>query len=340
MMAFTTTLQQIAQGQTLSSEQAYKALGILCSPETPATQRAAFLAMLSLRQATAEELAGFLKYIKQQTIPITTHNTSPIVDIVGTGGDALKTFNISTAASLVVASAGIPVAKHGGRSVTSQAGSADVIQALGMPISDQPDIITQQLSRFNFAFLFAPFFNPLLKELSSLRKELRLRTFLNILAPLANPIAPIRQVIGLYTDSLLPVVMEALKLSGAEHALAVHSADGMDEISLTSPCKIAHLKQGKIKQYVITPEECGLARCQLGELVGGNAEENAQIIRDIFSGKELGAKYHIVLLNAAAGFMVADRATDFAEGIALAKHYIANGSTLALLNALIERTYV
>lgn len=339
-MIFKTVLQQIAQGQTLSSQQAYEALRLLCLKETPATQQAAFLAMLSLRQATAEELAGFLTYIKQQTLPIAINRTLPIVDIVGTGGDALSTFNISTAASLVVASAGIPVAKHGGRSVTSQAGSADVIKELGIPISDKPDIITQQLSRFHFAFLFAPFFNPLLKELSNLRKELGLRTFLNILAPLANPIMVNRQVIGLFTDSLLPVVIEALKLSGAEHVLAVHSADGMDEISLTSPCKIAHLKQGKIKQYIITPEDCGLTRCQLAELVGGNAAENAQIIRDIFSGKELGAKYSIVLLNAAAGFIVADRVTDFKEGIDLAKHCIASGRPLGLLNSLIEKNYV
>jgi anthranilate phosphoribosyltransferase len=332
MSNFNLCLQAIAKGLTLNSEQAFAALAQMQAEETPATQRAAFLAMLALRGETAEELTGFLQYIQQQAKTITLDATTTVIDIVGTGGDNLKTFNISTAASLIVASAGITVAKHGGRSVTSLSGSADVLEALNIPLLEQPKAVADNLRKYHFAFLFAPHFNPLLKQISALRRELGLRTFFNVLAPLANPAQVKRQVIGLYTAEVAPTVIAALKNAGSVHAMAVHSFDGMDEISLSSPTQIVQLKNSHIKKYTVKPEDFGLKTCHISEVTGGDAKENAQILKDIFWGRETGPKRDIVLLNAAAGFIVADRVSDFAAGIALAQCCIENGSVQDLLN--------
>ncbi len=334
MINFKDTLQKISQGMTLNKEQAYTALEMMQATETPIAQRAAFLAMLALRKETAEELAGFLQFIKQKTLPIPIPDTTPIIDIVGTGGDKLNTFNISTAAGIIVASAGINVAKHGGRSVTSLSGSADVLQALNIPLFEQPEAIVNSLTRNHFAFLFAPFFNPLLKQISSLRQELGLRTFLNLLAPLANPAQVQRQVVGLYSAELAITVVEALKSAGSVHVMAVHSFDGMDEISISSPSHIVHLKHNHIKKYTVLPEDFGLQRYPISEVIGGDANENASIIKNICYNQEVGAKRDIVLLNAAAGFMVADRVANFADGIALAKRCIDDGSARSLLKSL------
>jgi anthranilate phosphoribosyltransferase len=336
MDSFNDILQKILQGLTLNEQQAYAALKLMTANETPDTQRAAFLAMLAARGETAEELTGFLQFIKQNALPITAPHTAPVIDIVGTGGDKLKTFNISTAASIVVASAGINVAKHGGRSVTSLSGSADVLEVLNIPRFEQPDAIINSLTRHHFAFLFAPFFNPLLKQISGLRRELGLRTFFNLLAPLANPAQVQRQVIGLYSEKPAITLVEALKAAGSVHVMAVHSVDGMDEISLSSPTHIVHLKNNHIKKYTVQPEDFGLQRCNLTEVTGGDAHENAAIIKNIFSTREPSPKRDIVILNAAAGFMVADRVTCLSDGILLAARAIDDGSAWSLLNKLID----
>ena len=334
MTHFNDFLQKILQGITLNADQAYTALKLMTANETPETQRAAFLAMLALRGETAEELTGFLQFIKQNALPVTATHAAPVIDIVGTGGDKLKTFNISTAASIVVASAGIHVAKHGGRSVTSLSGSADVLEVLNIPRFEQPSAIINSLTRHHFAFLFAPFFNPLLKQISGLRRELGLRTFFNLLAPLANPAQVQRQVIGLYSEKPAITLVEALKAAGSLHVMAVHSMDGMDEISLSSPTHIVHLKNNHIKKYTVQPEDFGLQRCSLAEVTGGDAHENAAIIKNIFSIRESSPKRDIVILNAAAGFMVADRVPSLTDGILLATRAIEDGSALSLLNKL------
>lgn len=334
MNTFNDILQKIQQGLTLNAEQAYAALQLMSASETPDTQRAAFLAMLAARGETAEELTGFLQFIKQNALPINTTHTSPMIDIVGTGGDKLKTFNISTAASIVVASTGIHVAKHGGRSVTSLSGSADVLEILNIPRFEQPSAIINSLTRHHFAFLFAPFFNPLLKNISGLRRELGIRTFFNLLAPLANPAQVQRQVIGLYSDKPALTLIEALKAAGSIHVMVVHSVDGMDEISLSSPTHIVHLKNNHIKKYTVQPEDFGLQRCNLADITGGDAHENAAIIRNIFSNRAPSPQRDIVILNAAAGFIVADRVSNFNEGIQLATRAIDDGSAWSLLNKL------
>lgn len=334
MTTFDAILQKILQGLTLNTEQAYDALQLMSVNETPDTQRAAFLAVLAARGETAEELTGFLRFIKQNALSVIASPASPIIDIVGTGGDKLKTFNISTAASIVVASAGINVAKHGGRSVTSLSGSADVLEVLNIPCFEQPDAIINSLTRHHFAFLFAPFFNPLLKNISALRRELGIRTFFNLLAPLANPAQVQRQVIGLYSEKPASTLIEALKAAGSIHTMVVHSADGMDEISLSSPTHIAHLKNNHIKKYTVQPEDFSLQRCHLAEITGGDAYENATIIRSIFSNQAPSAQRNIVILNAAAGLIVADRVSNFNEGIQLAARTIDDGSAWSLLNKL------
>ncbi len=337
MVPFKTFVQKLIAQETLDKETAYAAIKTLCLHDTPPSQGGAFLAILAMRGETAEELSGFLQFLQEHTHPIPIDETADFIDIVGTGGDALQTFNISTAASLVVASGGVTVAKHGGRSISSRSGSADVIESLGIPLLNSPIAIVKSLNHHHFAFLFAPFFNPVLMKQASLRRELGIRTFFNVLAPLANPLRVKRQVIGLYSADLFATVIPALKNSGCLHAMAVHSADGMDEISISASTEITELKNGKIEKYTLKPQDYGLPLASLHDLQGGDAKENAQIISRILDGSERGPKRDIVLLNAAAGFLVADKVTDFADGIQLAAHCIDTGASTALLNTLTDK---
>lgn len=337
MLPFKSFVQKLVDNQTFNKEMAYEAIKTLCLHDIPLSQGGAFLAILAMRGETAEELSGFLAFLLEHTQPLPIENTNELIDIVGTGGDSLQTFNISTAASLVVASGGVTVAKHGGRSISSRSGSADVIEALGIPLLNSPIAIVKGLEHHRFAFLFAPYFNPVLMKQASLRRELGIRTFFNILAPLANPLRIKRQVIGLCSAHLFDTVMPALQNAGSLHAMAVHSLDGMDEISISAPTEISELKNGRVEKYLIKPQDHGFQTASLTDLQGGDAKDNAQIIVRIFNGTECGPKRDIVLLNAAAGFIVADKVSDFAEGIKLAAHCIDSGATLALLNTLTDK---
>jgi anthranilate phosphoribosyltransferase len=247
-----------------------------------------------------------------------------IIDIVGTGGDGAKTFNISTAASLLLAKCGVRVAKHGGRSATSLTGSADVIEHLGIPFLTNSDEIIQNLEKDNYAYLCAPLFNPILKAAGPKRKELGVPTIFNVLGPLVNPLKPKRRVIGVYKKELLLPVAQLCESLGCEHVMVVHSADGLDELSICDQTFIVEMKNGHYSEYSVTPESVGLKRAQLHDIAGGDAKQNAHIIQNILARKCSGAKRDVVILNAAAGLVVSGRAANLKEGVqAITQQYFS-----------------
>jgi len=300
--------------------------------KAPPIQQAALLASLSTRGLSQSELAILLKALKQYSTAIPSG--SDCIDIVGTGGDGLKTFNISTASCLVVASCGVPVAKHGGRAVSSNAGSADVASQLKLPLHQDKDQIQSDLKTFHFAYLCAPFFNQALATLSELRKSLHIPSFLNLLGPLANPASVKRQVVGVYRQDMLENVAAILQQSGSIHAMVVCSDEGMDELSLSSKTQVMHLKNNTLHRYEISPVSLGLNPAPLHAIQGGTAQDNAKLIESIFQSKTRGPCLDIVLLNAAAGLMVSDRVPHLKAGIAMAREAIQSGKTLSLLNQL------
>jgi len=330
MIEFKNYLQRLISNEPLSEQDMHAGFKLMVS--APKAQQAAFLSLLSARGETVEELVGLLKFLKEQAIIIKPK--MDLIDIVGTGGDGLKTFNISTASSLVVASQGVKVAKHGGRAITSYSGSTDVLEHLRIPLYDSAERILHQLKKYHFSYLCAPLFNPVLRALAPLRRELGMATFINILGPLANPTHVKRQVIGVYRTDLLPKIIQVLKATGSIHSLVVRSSEGMDEFSVSSPTTVMHLQNGVIREYSVSPEEIGLKTAPLEAVIGGTAEQNAKIIRDIFSGKLKGPCLDIVLFNAAAGFLVADRVTSLQEGVELARKTIEAGNAHNLLNNL------
>lgn len=299
----------------------------------PPVQQAAVLALLTTKGVTVPELNGALRFFLAQatTIPY----SHPVIDIVGTGGDCLGTFNISTAASMIVASREIAVAKHGGRASTSKSGSVDVIEHLGIPLYDDVSKIAANLDKYHYAYICGPFFNPLLKSLGPLRRSLGFQTLLNILSPMANPMNPSKLVIGVYRKDLVRKLAEVLLASGKEHVMIVHSEEGLDEFSISSSTYVAEFtSNGVITEYSVSPEDVGLRRSSLSEVIGGTPTENAEIIRGIFKGEITDAKLDIVLFNAASGFVVAGVAVDLAQGVTLARDQIESGKAYTLLKNL------
>ncbi len=323
-------IDKLIVGQNLSRQEAYD---LFVQFETiNIEQKSAIIALLAAKKESVEELLGARDFLLKQTSPIICDYD--VVDIVGTGGDGIGTFNISTAASIVVASCGAYVAKHGGRSATSASGSTDVIESLGINLHDSAAKITDSLSQNHYAYIWAPLFNPILKTYGSLRKNLGFPTIFNILGPLINPTYPKRQAIGVYRKDLVAKLAIIFKNDGSKHSLIMHSADGLDEISVSAATYITEVKNGAIKEYKITPRDFGLAMSSLDEAFGGLANQNAKIINGIFAGEILGAKLDIVLLNAAAGLVVAGIASDLYHGVEIARNAILSGKALALLTKL------
>jgi len=323
-------LKQLVAGVQFTPEQMYELCSTLAM--APQSQQAATLALLSARRETVDELTGALKYFLDQSTKF--DYTQDVIEVVGTGGDGLKTFNISTAASLVVASCGLKVAKHGGRAATSISGSMDALEALHIPLYDNVKQIKESLDQYNYVAIWAPLFNPFMKSLAPLRRELGIPTMLNILGPIANPLRPKRQVIGVNRRDLMYKIAQVLQRSGSTHSIIVHGQDGLDELSISAPTYVAELKNNTISEYEVKPEDFGLKRAPLNEIVGGTPTENAKIIKDIFASRQTGAPLDIVLLNAAAGLVVGERASNFQEGVAIAREAIQSGRTLELLNNL------
>jgi anthranilate phosphoribosyltransferase len=303
--------------QSLSREEARAVMAQILAGECTDAQIAALLVALHMKGETVEEIVGFAEAIRAAAISLVSAQNSTIdvsgterdalVDTCGTGGDASGTFNISTATALVVAGAGVRVAKHGNRSVTSKCGSADVVEALGVKLTLPPARVAQCLDQVGIAFLFAPSMHSAMKYVQPARRELRLRTVFNLLGPLTNPAHASAQVVGVYSAELVDKLAQALLQLGLKRALVVHGSDGLDEITITGATRIAEARDGAVRSYEVVPEQFGIARAPLEAIGGGDVGDNAAIIRAILAG-DRSAKRDVVLLNAAAALVAAGRA--------------------------------
>ncbi|MHB8301356.1 MAG: anthranilate phosphoribosyltransferase [Acidobacteriaceae bacterium] len=325
---------------TLSREQARAVMQSILDDsrnEIPDVQIATFLTALAARGASAEELAGFVDAMRASAVPLpfTETERATLVDTCGTGGDASGTFNISTAVALVAAAAGAKIAKHGNRSLTSRCGSADVLDALGVPTTLPPDRAVACLRATGFVFLFAPLMHPAMKRVQPVRRALSVRTVFNVLGPLTNPAHAPAQVLGVYAAHLVPLVADAMCKLGVRHGFVVHGSDGLDEIALGGETEIAEVKDGEVRIGKFSPEEAGLQRAPLSSLQGGDAKENACILQAIFAG-ELGPRRDIVLLNTAAALVAAGLAPAFREGVEQAARAIDSGAATETLRRLVE----
>ena len=334
MTKITEYLEILLEGNDLTFEQAGQLLDIIFEGNVADVQIAAFLAAMRVKKASVEEIAGLASSLRSHAVPVKV-NASPLVDTCGTGGAALKTFNISTASAFVAAGAGVFVAKHGNRGITSKCGSADVLTALGVNVAPGPKCVAKCIEQAHIGFMFAPHYHPAMKHVQPIRQSLDFRTAFNILGPLANPAKADAQVLGVAEEALMPRMIEALKRLGLKRAMVVHS-NGLDEISTMSPTKVMHLKDGSVSQEEIDATQFGIRVADFNELAGGDAPTNAAIVRSILSGEETGAKKDIVLLNAAAAMMVSGMAADFVEGIEMADQSVTSGKAMACLDKLIE----
>jgi len=335
MSALLDALRKVVNRENLTQSEAKAAMSVIMSGEATPAQIAAFLVALRMKGETVAEITGFAEAMRESAIKVDT-NRRPVVDTCGTGGDRIKTFNVSTAASFVVAGAGVTVAKHGNRSVTSKAGSADVLEALGFNLQMKPERAKQALDEIGIAFLFAPNFHPAMKHALGPRREIGLRTVFNLLGPIVNPCPLDGQLMGVYEGSLTPVVARVLANLGVKRAFVVHSLDGMDEISVTSATQVSEVKSGEVRTYVVFPEDFGFKRANPRELEGGDAQENAKLLRALLSNELEGAKRDVVILNAAAAIAAAGVAESIKEAIPIAEESLKSGAALRKLDALIE----
>ncbi|MBZ5549503.1 MAG: anthranilate phosphoribosyltransferase [Acidobacteriia bacterium] len=330
--------------QSLSRDEARAVMTEVLTGQCTDAQIAALLVALHMKGETVEEIVGFAEAIRAAAIPLDLYQNrtldvsgterDALVDTCGTGGDTSGTFNISTATAFVVAGAGVRVAKHGNRSVTSKCGSADVMEALGVNINLPPARIATCLEEVGIAFLFAPAMHSAMKYVQPARRELRLRTVFNLLGPLTNPARATCQVVGVYSADLVEKLAEALSMLGLHRALVVHGSDGLDEITITGPTRVGEVREGQVRTYEVTPEELGLQRATLEDISGGDAVLNADLIREILAGKK-SARRDVVLLNAAAALVAAGRADHLRDAVPLAVQGIDSGVALNKLEALI-----
>ncbi len=327
----------------MSREQARELMQQILAGQLTEIQIAALVGALAARGETPEEVAGFVDVMRAAAtpVPLDPEEQALLVDTCGTGGDASRTFNISTASALVAAAAGAVVAKHGNRAITSQCGSADVLEALGIPVDLAPADASAALRRHRFAFLHAPSLHPAMKAVMPVRRALGVRTVFNLLGPLTNPAGASAQVMGVYAQHAVPLVARTMALLGTRHAFVVHGTAelpdgtirGLDEISISGPTHLAEVRNGVVTLFTLTPEDVGLARAPMETLAGGSAVENAGILTAIFSG-EPGPRRDIVLLNAAAVLVAADLSPDINTAVALAAHTIDSGAVTKLLDQL------
>jgi anthranilate phosphoribosyltransferase len=300
----------------------------------PEPQIAAFLTAMRIKGPTAQEVAGLAKSLRSHAVKVEA-GIENLVDVVGTGGAGVKTFNVSTATALVAAGAGVHVAKHGNRAITSKCGSADVLEELGVNIAPGPEVVAQCIKEARVGFMFAPMYHPAMKYVQPIRKSLGFRTVFNILGPLANPADVPALVLGVAEERLMEMMAEALKILGARLALVVHS-DGLDEISIAGLTKILELKDGRITSSEINPVELGFKPADINSLKVTDARTSAGIIKSILSSKETGAGKDIVVLNSAAAIIAGGLADDFADAVKLAETSISEGKALNCLEKLVE----
>lgn len=328
-------LSRIAHGHILTVDEAEAAFNQVMAGQASPVQMAALLMGLRARGHAPSEVAGGVRALRRAMVPVASTRQSELVDTCGTGGGQVSTFNVSTAAALVAAGAGVPVAKHGNRSFTSRSGSADVLEALGVRIQLSPEAMGQVLDRAGVVFMFAPLLHPAMRHVGPVRRELAIPTIMNLLGPLTNPAGVRRQVVGVADPDLLPLLGEALRTLEHDRALVVHGRHGLDEISPLGETEVVELREGELDRYIIHPGDLGLTVATEEEVAGGEPVENAAIIRSVLEGRSVGGARSFVLLNAAAALYVAGRARDLSEGVRLAVESVDSGSALRSLEALV-----
>ena len=334
MAVLKAALDRIIAHEHLTSDEAYEALSVVMRGEATGAQIGALLVALRMKGETAEEIGGFARAMRESAVRIPTRHEN-VVDTCGTGGDRVETFNISTAAAFVAAGAGVPIAKHGNRAVSSQCGSADVLRALGVNIEAPPEVVSRCRDEVGIGFLFAPALHPAMKHAIGPRRELALRTVFNILGPLTNPAGAKRQLIGVFAPEYTELLAGALRSLGSEHALVVHGMIGLDEISTVGETQVTELRGGEITTAMWTPEQFGLPPARLEDLAGGDPGTCAATLTAILEG-EPGPRRDIVVLNAAAAIYVGGKAGSVGEGITLAQESIDEGRARGKMEGLRE----
>lgn len=328
-------LAKLSEDKDLTKDEAMYTQDMILTGQATEAQIACILTALKMKGETLDEITGFAAVLRDKANTISP-DVDNYVDLVGTGGDCTYSFNISTTSAFVVAASGLPVAKHGNRSISSKSGAGDVLEALGVNIAADPDVVKKCVEEVGIGFMFAPHFNPAMKYVGKVRKDLGFRTIFNILGPLSNPSRAKAMVVGVYTSKLTDVIAKAMMNIGVERAFVVSGCDNMDEITLTGGTTISEIKDGRVNTFTVTPEQFGFKRCGLDELQGGDGTVNAGITKDILSGKEKGAKRDIVLLNAGATLYVGGMADSIQAGIRLAQETIDSGKALKTLEALVN----
>ena len=327
-------LWRLAAGESLDRAESEALFEKLIDGEISEPMKAALLVALRMKGEAVHEIAGAAAAMRRRSIPI-RHGCSGVVDTCGTGGDGRGTFNISTAAALVAAAAGARVAKHGNRSISSRSGSADVLAALGVKIEIDPETAGRALETIGITFLFAPLLHPAMKAMMPVRRELGMRTIFNVLGPLINPAGAVRQVMGVYADGMVELIANVLQELGAEHALVVHGTDGLDEITTTGPTHVGEVRDGRVRVYMLDPEQIGVPRASLADLVGGSPEDNAALMHRVLGG-ETGPLADITAANAGAAIYVAALAPTLAAGVRIAREVLASGAAARKLAELKE----
>jgi len=329
-------IQEILSGRDLPYETAQKVMREMMEGTATQAQMGALLTALRMKGETVEEITAFASVMREKGLKI--NPVRKVIDIVGTGGDGVNSFNISTTSAFVVAAGGVPVAKHGNRGVSSKSGAADVLEQLGINLNLSPEQSEKILEESNICFMFAQLYHASMKYAASVRREMGVRTVFNILGPLSNPAGATMQLMGVYDSRLVEPLAQVLANLGVTRGLAVSGSDGMDEVTLTGPTHVCEIRQGNLTAYEITPEQFGLSRCSLKDLRGGKPEENARIARDILSGKEKGAKRDVVVLNAAMGLYLGIDDCTVAECVKMAQELLDSGKAAAKLDEFCRLT--
>jgi anthranilate phosphoribosyltransferase len=324
---------RLLDGGDLTRDQAREVMDEIMRGEATQAQMAGFLVALRAKGETAEEIAGCAEAMREHVVRVHP-SRDDVVDVVGTGGDGARTFNISTTAAFVAAAAGAAVAKHGNRAVSSASGSADVLEALGFQLEQQPERIAESIDRLGFGFMFAPSHHPAMRHAAPVRRELGTRTVFNVLGPLTNPAGARAGIFGVYAPGLVHTVADALAALDSRRAFVVHGAHGVDELSPSGPNIVCEVTAGEVRERVIDPVELGIEPCDPAELRGGTPEENAATTRAVLAGAP-GGKREAVLLNAAGAIAAAGHADDLAEGLELAREALDSGAALARLEELV-----
>ncbi len=326
-------IQALVTGKLLTMDEASQVMDEIMEGQVTPAQFGAFVTALRLKGETVDEISGMAKVMRAKAIRVTV--ADPVIDIVGTGGDGLNSFNISTVTAFVVAGAGLKVAKHGNRAASSQCGAADVLEALSVKFNLNAEQVQKCIEEVGIGFMFAPTFHPAMKYAGPPRREIGIRTVFNILGPLTNPAWATHYLLGVADGALVEKMALALKSLGCNHALVVHGEDGLDEITISGPSQVCELKGGRLKKYTVKPEDFGISTAGLDTLKGGTAEENAAFLRSVLWGDK-GPRRDVVLMNAAAALVAGDKAKTIKQGMDLATESINSGQALAKLEHLIK----